>query len=447
MLFDWRLDRPGFAGTVIQEFDAQTMRLVGQRKHFYKGTDWGVCEGPHILQKDGWYYLLCAAGGTGYHHAATVARARTLDGPWENSPYHPLLTAWDAPENPLQKSGHACFLEKDGRWYITHICARPLTQRGNCTLGRETALQEIEWVDGWPRRTPDLWRTERPCVSGTGQAVCPAGPLAAGRSSSFRLYRFANPGRRTVFDPALAGKLGGTFMKTIGVDLGGTNIKAALVDEQGKILKEKSVKTNLPRPAERVCDDIAALCNELAGGQQMAGTGVGGGVVLEGKLLTGYTGAAAEPGHMVILDTPDAARCTCGRRGCLEAYASATALIRMTKEAMKARPESVMHHMKLSGRTAFDAAEQGDAAAQAVTAQYIHFLAMGVANLINVFFPEVVGLSGGVANQGEALLAPLRAEVEHLVFGHDFAQKKTRIAACTRGYRAGVIGAALLARN
>lgn len=151
MLFDWRLDRPGFAGTVIQEFDAQTMRLVGQRKHFYKGTDWGVCEGPHILQKDGWYYLLCAAGGTGYHHAATVARARTLDGPWENSPYHPLLTAWDAPENPLQKSGHACFLEKDGRWYITHICARPLTQRGNCTLGRETVLQEIEWVDGWPR--------------------------------------------------------------------------------------------------------------------------------------------------------------------------------------------------------------------------------------------------------------------------------------------------------
>lgn len=70
-----------------------------------------------------------------------------------------------------------------------------------------------------------------------------------------------------------------------------------------------------------------------------------------------------------------------------------------------------------------------------------------MANLINVFFPEVVGLSGGVANQGEALLAPLRTEVERLVFGHDFAQKKTRIAACTLGYRAGVIGAALLARD
>lgn len=151
MLFDWRLDRPGFAGTVIQEFDTKTRALVGERKHFYQGTSLGVCEGPQILKKDGYYYLLCAAGGTGYNHAATVARSKPLDGPWEDSPYFPLLTARDDPINPLQKSGHACFLEKDGRWYITHICARPLTERGNCTLGRETALQEIEWVDGWPR--------------------------------------------------------------------------------------------------------------------------------------------------------------------------------------------------------------------------------------------------------------------------------------------------------
>lgn len=150
MLFDWRLENPGFAGTVIQEFDTKSMRLIGERKHFYKGTDWGVCEGPQILQKDGWYYLLCAAGGTGYHHAATVARARSLDGPWEESPFHPLLTAWDDETNPLQKSGHASFLEKDGQWYITHICARPLTVRGHCTLGRETALQAIDWLDGWP---------------------------------------------------------------------------------------------------------------------------------------------------------------------------------------------------------------------------------------------------------------------------------------------------------
>ncbi len=151
MLFDWRLENPGFAGTVIQEFDAVSRKLIGRRRHFYRGTSLGVCEGPQILKKDGYYYLLCAAGGTGYMHAATVARGRTLDGPWEESPFFPLLTSRDDPTNPLQKSGHACFARIDGEWYITHICARPLTERGNCTLGRETAVQKIEWVDGWPR--------------------------------------------------------------------------------------------------------------------------------------------------------------------------------------------------------------------------------------------------------------------------------------------------------
>lgn len=170
MLFDWRLENPGFAGTVIQEFDPVTRSLVGERRHFYKGTSLGVCEGPQILQKDGYYYLLCAAGGTGYLHAATVARAKSLEGPWEDSPYFPLLTARDDPDNPLQKSGHASFLEKDGQWYITHICARPLTRRGHCTLGRETALQKIRWENGWPRldngtHHPDL-ELEAPAGSG-----------------------------------------------------------------------------------------------------------------------------------------------------------------------------------------------------------------------------------------------------------------------------------------
>ena len=83
--------------------------------------------------------------------------------------------------------------------------------------------------------------------------------------------------------------------------------------------------------------------------------------------------------------------------------------------------------------------------AAAVVGQYIHHLAVGIANLVNIFFPEVVGLSGGVANQGEALLAPLRAEYEPMVFGAAYAEKKTRLVSCTLGYRAGVIGAALLA--
>ena len=155
---------------------------------------------------------------------------------------------------------------------------------------------------------------------------------------------------------------------------------------------------------------------------------------------------------MVILDTADAPRCTCGRHGCLEALASATALIRMTKEARLAHPESALNVLAakpedVNGRTAFDAAAQGDAAAQQVVDTYIHYLAVGIANLINIFFPEVIGLSGGVANQGENLLKPLRAAVEPMMFGHDFAKKHTRITACTLGYRAGVIGAALLAKS
>ena len=133
------------------EIDPMTGKQLTPSKKIWNGTGGRYPEGPHIYKKDGWYYLLCAAGGTGYLHAATVARAKTLDGPWEDSPYFPLLTARDDAANPLQKSGHACFVEIGGEWYITHICARPLTERGNCTLGRETALQKIEWADGWPR--------------------------------------------------------------------------------------------------------------------------------------------------------------------------------------------------------------------------------------------------------------------------------------------------------
>ncbi|MBT1160782.1 glycoside hydrolase family 43 protein [Bifidobacterium sp. SO1] len=162
MLYDYRPGHQMFAGTVIQEFDPTTMKLIGERKHFYKGTKLGVCEGPQILKRDGWYYLLCAAGGTGYMHAATVARARSLEGPFEDSPYTPLMTTRDEPNNPLQKSGHCCFLEIGDEWYVTQICGRPLTERGNCTLGRETGIQKIYWTeDGWPRLinntiSPDL---------------------------------------------------------------------------------------------------------------------------------------------------------------------------------------------------------------------------------------------------------------------------------------------------
>lgn len=153
MIWDHRPDHPPFAGIVMQEFDPVGMKLTGESKIIFEVTSLGVAEGPLILKKDGWYYLMTAAGGTGYMHAATVARSKSVWGPYEISPYHPILTSAPYPDIPLQKAGHASFINKGNDWYITHLCSRPLTKRGNCPLGRETALQKIEWIDGWPRLT------------------------------------------------------------------------------------------------------------------------------------------------------------------------------------------------------------------------------------------------------------------------------------------------------
>lgn len=162
MLYDHRPEKPSFAGLVMQEIDLATLELTGDRRHFFTGTDLGVCEGPTLMKRDGYYYLLAAAGGTGYSHAATVCRSENVWGPYQVSPFHPLLTTKDDPDNPVQKAGHASFVQAGDEWFIVHIMARPLTlQRGRCPLGRETGLQKIEWVDGWPRlangtHSPDL---------------------------------------------------------------------------------------------------------------------------------------------------------------------------------------------------------------------------------------------------------------------------------------------------
>ena len=203
--------------------------------------------------------------------------------------------------------------------------------------------------------------------------------------------------------------------------------------------------------------NVAALGEVYAGcarGAESAvivtlGTGVGTGVVLNGSIMTGFTGAAAEMGHMVI--AKDGVPCTCGRKGCWESYASATGLIRITGEAVAAYPESklaslVQQNGKISGKTAFAAAKQGDAAGQAVVDEYIDYLAEGLANIINIFFPEVIGLSGGISKEGENLLAPLRSVVYSRVYGGD-ADIKTRITQCTLGHQAGLVGAAMLGKQ
>ncbi|MGN0243157.1 MAG: glycoside hydrolase family 43 protein [Lachnospiraceae bacterium] len=153
MLWDYRPWKPNFNGVMAQEFDSETLELIGERFYLLeKGSDLGVTEGPQIFKKDGYYYLLCAEGGTGYNHASTIWRGTDIHGPYEMSPYSPLITSRTTPESPLQKCGHASFVETpDHEWYISFICSRPLQQLGNAVLGRETGMAKIEWVDGWPR--------------------------------------------------------------------------------------------------------------------------------------------------------------------------------------------------------------------------------------------------------------------------------------------------------
>lgn len=307
----------------------------------------------------------------------------------------------------------------------------------------------------------------------------------------------------------------------IGIDLGGTNVAAGLVSEDGRLLGHYSEPT--PRGAEQVADAIAHAArmacaaagaevsdacsvgvaspgsidpeagvvehafnlgmdhvplagmvgarlglpavlendaNAAALGEFVAGagkgytslvavtlgTGVGSGAVLDGKLFTGFNYAGMEAGHMVI--RRGGRPCTCGRRGCWETYASATGLIRSTREAMEAHPDSALWKLAstlevVNGRTAFDAAQAGDAAARQVVEEYEADLACGLANLINILQPEVLCLGGGVSRQGENLLAPVRALLDQEEFTRD-AGRRTKVCEARLGNNAGIIGGALV---
>jgi len=316
-------------------------------------------------------------------------------------------------------------------------------------------------------------------------------------------------------------------MFTIGIDLGGTNIVAGLVDEQYRILTSASVKTNLPREAEAIIDDMVALCHQVVADQGITmddvayvgvgcpgtcnvetgeveyannlgfahlqlgtimkeklnkpvyiendanaaalgeakagatkgaaksvcitlGTGVGSGIVLDGKIYGGSNFAGGEIGHTVIM--VDGEPCTCGRRGCWETYSSATALIRQTKAAMEKDPDSLMWKLvngditKVEGRTSFDAAQQGDATAQAVVDRYAEYLACGLVNVINVFQPDIVCVGGGVCRQGENLLGPVRKMIQRDRYSK-YCQKQTELCVAQLGNDAGIVGAACLGEN
>ena len=313
-------------------------------------------------------------------------------------------------------------------------------------------------------------------------------------------------------------------MYRIGIDLGGTNIAAGIVDEEGKLIYKDSIPTYKERESEAIVIDMAklalkiiedknisideiisigvgcpgtpdskngilvynnnlnfnnvpirgiiqryidkpvyisndancaALGEVVAGGAKgvanaimiTLGTGVGGGIVINHKIYDGFNNAGGELGHMVVVI--DGEPCTCGRKGCLEAYASATALINQTIRAAKENPESVINtlvegdYSKVNGKTAFDAMRAGDETGIKVVNQYIKYLAEGVLNFINIFQPEVLLVGGGICKEGDTLFNPIREMMEEHTYSKD-KSKQTKIMRAVLGNDAGIIGAAML---
>lgn len=311
-------------------------------------------------------------------------------------------------------------------------------------------------------------------------------------------------------------------MYYIGIDLGGTNIAAGVVDTEGKILASMSIPTNVGRAWQEIVKDMADLSRkviEKAGvsesdvkavgigcpgsidnkkgecayannlkmdhagiadefrkhfdipvnlendanaaalgeyainGKGMdtfvfitLGTGVGGGIIIDGKIFRGSNGAGAELGHSVIVSGGE--DCSCGRKGCWEAYASVTALIRQTKAAMEQNPDSLMHEIakaegRVSGKTSFDAAKKGDKAALAVVNKYFEYIGEGITDMINIFQPQKIVIGGSISKEGDYLLNPVKEFVAKYDYNH--YMPKTQIEIATLFGDAGIIGAAFSA--
>ncbi|MDL2327056.1 ROK family protein [Ruminococcaceae bacterium OttesenSCG-928-A11] len=201
--------------------------------------------------------------------------------------------------------------------------------------------------------------------------------------------------------------------------------------------------------------DCAALGEAMAGAAKAyrsvlmvtLGTGVGGGLVIDGKLFLGGDGYSIEPGHSLLVE--DGFPCTCGRHGCIESYASVTALIRQTIDMMLVNRHSKMWDEcgrdlnRVNGRTAFDAARKGDAAGRQVVDNYIHHLGASIASLVTAYRPHAVLIGGGVSNEGEYLLGPLRKIVNSSYYANGIVPEPAILKA-EMGNDAGIVGAALL---
>ncbi len=151
---EWDYRKPGvkkFTGILLQEYNHTKKQLVGPIYTIWEGSDIGIVEGPHLYKKDGWYYLVCAEGGTEYGHAVSVARSRNITGPYEIHPHNPLCTSRDNSALYLQKAGHGSWCKGPGdTWFLAFLVGRPLPGKRRCVLGRETAIAPLVWKDDWP---------------------------------------------------------------------------------------------------------------------------------------------------------------------------------------------------------------------------------------------------------------------------------------------------------
>ena len=317
-------------------------------------------------------------------------------------------------------------------------------------------------------------------------------------------------------------------MYYLGIDLGGTNIVAGVVNEDGQIIIKENRKTTRPCTMDALCNDMAEAAtaaivnaglskddlqyigigapgavnsetgvieyannfnfhnweivrmmeerlgikvyvendaNSAAYGEYCVGaakdandavmitlgTGVGGGIIVDGMIYSGSNYAGAEVGHTVI--QKGGRLCTCGRRGCWEAYSSATGLINMTKEACQIQqaPNYLLYQMiggdlnKIEGKTAFDAAQQGCPLAKSVIDMYLDYLGCGLVNIINLFQPEILCIGGGISRQGDYLLPPVMKIIERERYTkHN--NKQTKVCIAELGNDAGLIGAAFLGK-
>lgn len=225
-----------------------------------------------------------------------------------------------------------------------------------------------------------------------------------------------------------------------------------LADKLSELLDGKPVYIENDANAAAKAEAIAGVAKDAPFSVMITlGTGVGGGIIIDGQVYSGFNYAGAELGHIVI--EKDGRQCSCGRKGCWEAYSSATGLINITKdriaEARAAGKTTIMYDMvggdmsKISARTAFNAMKQGDAVAAAVVDEYISYLACGIVNIINIFQPNVLSIGGGVCNEGEYLTKPLLEKVWAETYSRE-GTPRTEILIAKLGNDAGIIGAAVL---